>query len=170
MNTQPAFRPEALHTLTDEPELTAAEKKAAWQPDRARIDGLLKAQAVTMKLPKVFYSQRDPELRELLPCEATFHDELIERYEVTASKEGTVQIRIVPKDLNPFWITIDGNGVKGPPELLSTFLTVQTQQTSTIQQYAQGSLRGVMGGSEAVVPLAGVPFHVTQGSDAGIAA
>lgn len=170
MDTKPTFRPEALHDLSRELEPTSAEKKAEWQPNRAKVEQLLSEQEVKLKLPKVYYSQHDPELQAVLPYEATFEDDLIEKYEVTAATDGTVQMRVHPKEFDPFWVTIDRNGVKGSPKLLRVFLTVTAQSAQAIQDYAKAEARGVMDSSEAVVPDSGIPFHVTKGSDTGIAA
>lgn len=170
MDIKPTFRPEALHDLSQEPEPTAAEQKAEWQPDREKIEQALHAQEVRLKLPKVYYSQHDPELQAALPCEGTFEDDLIEKYELLAASDGTVQMRIYPKELDPFWVTIDRSGVKGPQELLSVFLKVVAQPAQAIQEYAKAEARGVMGHGETALPDSGIPFHVTQGSDTGIAA
>ncbi|OGJ67516.1 hypothetical protein A2947_02340 [Candidatus Peribacteria bacterium RIFCSPLOWO2_01_FULL_54_110] len=170
MDIKPTFRQEALHDISQEEELTTAEKKAEWQPSRAKIEQLLGEQEVKLKLPKVYYSQHDPELQAVLPCEATFEDDLVEKYEVTAAKDGTVQMRVYPTEFDPFWVTIDRNGVKGSPKLLSMFLRVVAQPAQTIQQYAKAEVRGVMGNSEAAVSDSGISFHVTEGTDTGIAA
>lgn len=170
MDTKPIYRPEALHDLSQEREVNPTEAKAEWRPNRARIEQILKEQEVKMGLPKVYYSLQNPELQAMLPYEATFEDDLIEKYEVFALADNTVQIRIYPKELDPFWVTIDGQGVKGPEELLKTFIKVTTQPTASIQQYAQDSVRGVMGNDESAVSNSNASFRVTEGSHRSIAA
>jgi hypothetical protein len=156
MDTKPTFRPEALHDLSKEEELTIAEKKAEWKPDRAKIDRLLQAQEVRMKLPKIYYSQNDAELKEILPCEAVFADDLIKKYEVYEAEDGKVLIRVFPNDFDPFLATIDRQRVTVPDEMRSMFLTVTTAPAQTIQQYANAEARGVMGNREGVVSDSGV--------------
>jgi hypothetical protein len=162
MDSKPTFRPEALHDLSEEQEINPIEAKAEWLPNRERIDQILKEQEVQMSLPKLYYSIQDPELQAMLPHEARFEDDLIEKYEVFALADNTVRIRIYPKETDPFWVSIDKEGVKGSPELLSIFITVTTQPAGQIQQYAQGSVRAVMGTNESPIPDASVSFRVTE--------
>lgn len=162
MDTKPTFRPEALQDLSKEKEVNPTEAKAEWRPDRSKIEQLLKGQEVKMSLPKVYYSLRDPELQTMLPYEATFEDGLIEKYEVFALADNSLQIHIYPKELDPFWVAIDKQGVKGSEELLRIFIKVTAQPTGSIQQYAQASVNAVMENDENAVPDTNVPFRIVE--------
>lgn len=170
MDQKPTFRPEALHDLVREEQEDPTEAKAEWRPDRTQIEQLLKEHEVKLRLPKVYYSLHDSELQAMLPYEATFEDGLIEKYEVFALADSTVQIRIYPNEFDPFWVTIDSQGVKGPEQLLKTFIKVTAQPTIPIQQYAQTSVHAVMGSDEDAVPNTNASFRITEGSDRSIAA
>jgi len=170
MDTKPIFRPEALHDLSEEDRENATSSKAQWKPDREKIEAMLKEHDVLLQLPKVYYSLQNKELQQILPQEASFQDDLIEKYEVFAVDDTTVQIRIYPKEADPFWVTIDRDGIHGSQELLNLYVVVQNQTTNSVQQYAHGAIHDVMGSREAALPLYGVSFHVTEGSDSSLAA
>ncbi len=170
MDQKPTFRPEALHDLSQEDRENATNPKADWKPDREWIEAVLKEHDVLLQLPKVYYSLQNKELQLILPQEASFQDDLIEKYEVFALADNTVQIRIYPKEADPFWVTIDREGIHGSQELLNLYVALQGQTTNSVQQYAHGAIHDVIGSREAALPLYGVPFHITEGSDSSLAA
>jgi hypothetical protein len=160
MYQKPTYRHEALHNLLEEEDENPIEAKAEWRPDRAKIEQLLQEQEVEMRLPKIYYSSEDLEIQTILPYEATFEDDLIEKYEVFAFADESVQVRIYPKEMDPFWVTIDGRGVKGPEELLRLFMKVSLQPTGSIQKYAQMSIYALMGNDEEAIPYTNTSFRI----------
>lgn len=170
MDTKPTFRPEALHDLSQEERENANSPKAEWEPNREKIEAMLKEHDVLLQLPKVYYSLQSNELQQILPQEASFQDDLIDKYEVFGLPDDTVQIRIYPKEADPFWVTIDREGIHGSQELLNLFVVIRAKTTNSLQLYAHGAIHDVIGSREAALPLYGVPFHVTEGSDSSLAA